>query len=150
MSIIKYCRTPINRISPLTQLSELSREMSRFLDGDRFAEAFAGWAPALDVTQNKDHVQVIVELPELKKEDIELYLQDGVLTISGERKRSIDPREGKTHRSERFFGKFHRSIELPAEVDPEKVEATYLNGVLTVTLTKAEKAKPKQINIKVA
>lgn len=150
MSIIQYRRTPTNRISPLAQLSELHREMNRLFDGNILTDAFTGWAPALDVTHDKDQVQVVAELPGLKKEDIELNLQEGVLTISGERKDTNERKEGETHRTERFYGRFQRSVELPVEVDANRVNATYSNGLLTVTLAKAEAAKPKQITINVA
>jgi HSP20 family protein len=150
MSIIQYRRTPANRVSPLAQLSELHREMNRLFDGSIFANNIAGWAPAVDVIQEKDQLRVIAELPGLKKDEIDLSLQDGVLTISGERKNETETKEGETHRSERFLGRFQRSIELPVEVNPEGVSASYQNGVLTVTLAKAEEAKPKQITINVA
>lgn len=150
MSIIQYRRNPINRTSPLARLSELHREMNRLFDGQILPDAFTGWAPALDVTQDKDQLQVVVELPGLKKEDIELSLQEGVLTISGERKDATERKEGETYRTERFYGRFQRSVELPSEVDANRVNATYQNGLLTITLAKAEAAKPKQITINVA
>jgi HSP20 family protein len=150
MSIIQYRRTPVHRNSPLAQLSELHREMNRLFDGSIFADGLAGWAPALDLIHDKDQVQVVVELAGLKKEDIAISLQDGVLTISGERKDTTEQKEGETHRSERFFGRFERSVDLPVEVNPDGVSATYQNGLLMVTLAKAEEAKPKQININIS
>ncbi|MEO7932748.1 MAG: Hsp20/alpha crystallin family protein [Chthoniobacterales bacterium] len=150
MSIIQYRKTPVYHNSPLAQLSELHREMNRLFDGSIFSDGLTGWAPALDVTQDKEQVQVVVELPGLKKEDISLSFQDGVLTISGERKDTTEQKDGETHRSERFFGRFERSVELPVEVNPDRINATYQNGLLTVTLAKAEEAKPKQININVS
>jgi HSP20 family protein len=103
--------------------------------------------PALDVYQDKDQFTVVAELPGLKKEDIELSLQDGVLTISGERKQEKKSEEG--YRNERFFGRFRRSVTLPASVDSNKVKATYEEGVLKVVLPKAEEAKPKKIDVSV-
>ena len=82
----------------------------------------------------------------MRKEDIEISLQDGTLTISGERKDEADQENGAT-RTERFTGKFRRSITLPTRVDANKVSATYKDGILTVTLPKAEEAKPKQIQV---
>ena len=149
MSIIHY-RKPIHRTSPLAQLSDLHREMSRLFDGVNFEDALTSWAPALDVTQNKDHVHVVLELPGLNKADIEISLQSGVLTVSGKRKTDTDRKEDETHRRERFLGRFQRTIELPVEVNPEQVNATYENGLLHVTLAKAEEAKPKQITINVS
>jgi HSP20 family protein len=85
----------------------------------------------------------------MRKEDIEISLQDGMLTISGERKSETVEGE-KAERTERYVGKFRRSISLPTQVDSSKVTATYRDGILTVTLPKAEEAKPKQIQVNVA
>ena len=84
----------------------------------------------------------------MKKEDFDISLQDDVLTISGERKTGGEKREGESFRSERFFGTFSRSITLPAPVKADEVKATYEDGVLTVTLPKAEEAKPKKIEVR--
>src|SRR5205823_585863 len=108
-------------------------------------ELFWGWSPALDVNADKDNLYVQVELPGMKKEDIEIALHGGVLSISGERK-AEDPHDGNgTFRSERFFGRFSRSIPLQTQVDPNRVSAHYKDGLLTVTLAKAEEVKPRQI-----
>jgi len=111
---------------------------------------FSGWAPSLDMFQDKDDVFVKVELPGMKKEEINISLHDGVLTISGERKREEKTGEGETFRSETYYGKFHRSVTLPTLVDSTKVKASYKEGILTVTLPKAEEAKPKQIEVSVS
>ena len=107
-----------------------------------------GWSPALDLYQNADNVVAIVELPGMRKEDIEISLHDGILTISGERKTESFEGE-KAERTERVTGKFRRSITLPARVESDKVNATYKDGILTVSLPKAEDAKPKQIQVNV-
>jgi HSP20 family protein len=109
--------------------------------------SFSHWTPALDVFQDKDQFTIVAELPGLKKEDIELSLQDGVLTISGERKQEKKNEEG--YRNERFFGRFQRSVTLPTGVDGNKVKATYEDGLLKVVLPKAEEAKPKKIDVSV-
>jgi HSP20 family protein len=114
------------------------------------AQVFSAWSPALDVYQDKDNVTVHAELPGMKKEEIQVALQDGVLTISGERKSSRNSEDTTIHRTERFEGSFQRSISLPAEVKADKVAAQYKNGVLTITLPKAEAAKPKTIEVKVS
>ncbi len=147
MSIIQYRKNPSHRFSPLAQLSELHREMNRLFEGGALTDTATGWGPALDVIHDTDRIEVVVELPGLRKEDIQLSLQDGVLTVSGERKAVTETQTDETHRTERFFGKFQRSIELPAEVNPDKVDASYKDGVLTVTLAKADESKPKQITI---
>ena len=96
--------------------------------------------------RNNDNVIAVVELPGMRKEDIEISLHEGTLTINGERKSESSNGE-KAERTERYIGKFRRSITLPARVDANKVSATYRDGILTVTLPKAEEAKPKQIQV---
>ena len=96
-----------------------------------------------------DDVVAAVELPGMRKEDIELALQDGILTISGERKDEA-AEGGMTARTERFVGKFRRSVSLPTRVDTNKVNANYKDGVLTITLPKADEVKPKQIQVNVS
>ena len=106
-----------------------------------------GLWPAVDVHESKDSVVIKAELPGLKKEDINISLQDGVLTLSGERKSNRELHHGGTSRSERWFGRFQRSFTLPCKVEAEKIPASYTDGVLTITLAKAEEAKPKQIKV---
>ena len=112
----------------------------------RQAQLFSGWTPALDLYQDNDNVVPTVELPGMRKEDIDISLNDGVLTIAGERQNSLGEGEN-AERTERFSGKFRRSITLPSRVDAGKVSASYKDGILTVTLPKAEEAKPRQIQI---
>jgi HSP20 family protein len=113
----------------------------------RQGQLFGGWSPALDLYEDKDNIVAVVELPGMQKEDIEISLHDGTLTISGERKSQTSNRE-KAERTERYIGRFRRSITLPTRVDANKISATYRDGILTVTLPKAEEAKPKQIEVK--
>ena len=105
--------------------------------------AAPGWAPALDLWENNDGYQATVELPGFKSGDISIDLQDDVLTLSGERKVET---EG-VYRHERPSGKFTRRVELPNRVDSQRVTATYQDGILTVTLPKAEEAKPRKISV---
>ena len=86
----------------------------------------------------------------MKKKDIDISLQNGTLVISGERKHEEEKEEGETFRSERYFGRFHRSVTLPTPVDGNAVKAAYKDGILTVTLPKAEEAKPKRIEVGVS
>ena len=111
--------------------------------------SFTGWTPALDLYQTTDDVVAVVELPGMRKEDIEISLHDGLLTIGGERKDDT-PEGDKAARAERFVGKFRRSISLLTRVDANKVSATYKDGILTVMLPKAEEVKPKQIQVNVS
>jgi HSP20 family protein len=108
-----------------------------------------GWVPAVDVYEDKDNLLVRAELPGMKKEEIEISLHEGVLTLSGERKAEKKEEGAETYRSERQLGRFQRSISLPCAVVADKIKATYHDGVLAVSLPKAEEAKPKQIPISV-
>jgi HSP20 family protein len=133
------------------QLSVLRDEINRMFEGPgngfgRTSGFFGGWTPAIDLYEDKDHLIVKAELPGMKKEEIELSLHQGSLTISGERK--FEHGDTKASRSERFFGRFQRSIGLPKEVDAGKVNATYKDGILTVSLAKTEASKPRQIEVK--
>ena len=155
MSLIRY-QTPssvmwpsLNRWASLRDDLDTLLELPFLTSSGRQTQLFSGWTPALDLYQNNDNVVAIVELPGMRKEEIEISLQDGMLTIAGERKAESDQEEGAT-RTERFTGKFRRSITLPSRVDANKVTATYKDGILTVTLPKAEEAKPKQIQVNVS
>ena len=106
-----------------------------------------GWNPAIDLYEDKDNVYVKAELAGMQKEDITVHMHDGLLTVSGERKSDKKFENAETHRSERFVGRFHRTISLPGAVKSDKVQAQYKDGILTITLPKAEEAKPKQIEI---
>jgi HSP20 family protein len=105
--------------------------------------------PPLDVFEDKDNLIVRAEVPGMKREDIDVSFHDGVLTLSGERKSEEKYSEAETYRSERFLGRFQRTVTLPTPVDADKVKANYKDGILTVTLPKTEEAKPKQIEVNV-
>ena len=155
MSIIRYHQyhdPELSAWSPTNRLASLRDEVNRLFEGTFHTQGvglFTGWNPALDVYQDKNHVFVKTELPGMKKEDISISLEDGVLSISGERKQE-ETKKGESFRSERYFGRFHRGVSLPTAVDSAKVTAAYKDGILTVTLPKAEEAKPKQIQVNVS
>jgi HSP20 family protein len=153
MNLIRYQYPQPKTWSPVDRLASLRDEMDRLFDftwPTRDSGLFSGWSPALDVHDEKDNLVVQVELPGMKKDEIDISLHDGALTVSGERKSEREQKEGETFRSERFFGKFQRSVTLPSQVDTDKVQAAYKDGVLTVSLPKAEAAKPKQIAVSVS
>jgi HSP20 family protein len=148
MSIIRYKTPELPTWSPFDRLSSLRDLLdSAFQLASSAPESTSGWVPALDVFEDEDRITVQVELAGMKKEDFDISLQDDMLTISGERKSESEKREGESFRSERSFGAFSRSITLPSPVKAEEVKATYEDGVLTVTLPKAEEAKPKKIQV---
>jgi len=155
MSLIRYQGPEMFTWPALGRLSNLRDELDTLFElpflsnfGSQ-SQLFSGWTPALDLYQNNDNVVAMVELPGMRKEDIEISLHEAVLTISGECKHESSDDE-KAERSERYVGKFRRSIALPTRVDASKVSATYKDGILAITLPKAEEAKPKQIQVSVA
>jgi HSP20 family protein len=140
----------LNRWANLRDDLDTLLELPFLTGGARQAQLFTGWTPALDLYQNNDNVVAVVELPGMRKEDIEISLQDGMLTIGGERKSEESGDGENASRTERFTGKFRRSVTLPTRVDANQVNASYKDGLLTVTLPKAEEAKPKQIQVNVS
>jgi HSP20 family protein len=143
MKLVQYQRPGLIWPS-FGRLSNLQDELDRL-----FESPLTGWAPALEVYEDKDNFVVNAELPGLKREDIEVSLQDGALVISGERKAEEKRKEGEIHRQERFYGKFQRALTLPAPIAVDQVKAQYKDGILTITLPKAEEAKPKKIDVSV-
>jgi HSP20 family protein len=152
MRLMRWQRPEVTSWGPFGQLTNLREEINRLFDSPWGATSedteFFGWAPAVDMYEDNDNVVVKAELPGMKKDDIDISLHQGNLLISGERKSESQSEDSDTSRSERFFGRFQRALELPKAVDPNKVAATYKDGILTVTLPKTEEAKPKQITVK--
>jgi len=152
MNLIRYQVPDSAPWSALNRWGNLRDELNSFFDMPfssnfgRTGQLFTGWSPVLDLYESGDHFVAVIELPGMRKEDIDISLHDGTLTISGERKRESN--NGETaQRTERYVGTFRRSITLPTRVDAGKVSATYQDGILKVTLPKAEDAKPKQIKV---
>jgi HSP20 family protein len=116
----------------------------------RNSQLLSGWTPAFDLYEDKDNVYVRAELPGMRKEDIDLSMHNGSLSISGERKNDEKLKDAEVYRAERFFGRFQRTITLNTPVAVDKVKAQYKDGILSVTLPKAEEAKPKQIDVSVS
>ena len=114
------------------------------------AMTVADWTPTVDISETEAEYLIKAELPEVKKEDVKITVEDGVLLIQGERRRDTEEKSKKFHRIERSYGRFVRSFTLPDSVDEAGVKAVYTDGVLNLRLPKSEKAKPKQIEVKVA
>ncbi|MGH8004831.1 MAG: Hsp20/alpha crystallin family protein [Limisphaerales bacterium] len=127
---------------------EMERLLSEIFNRDVFRQN-GEWAPVVDVTETKDEVVVRAEVPGMVKEDLTVTLQDNVLTLRGEKKQEKEEKDASFHRMERGYGSFVRSFTLPTLVQADKVKAAYKDGVLTVTLPKAEEVKPKEISISV-
>ena len=135
------------------RLTDLRDEIDRLFEAPlaeltRTSQILSGWTPALDLYEDKDNVYVRVELPGLKKEDIDLSLHNGSLSVSGERKSEDTYKDAEVYRAERFYGKFQRTVTFPTPVAADKAKAEYRDGILTVTVPKAEEAKPKHIELK--
>lgn len=133
------------------QLANLREEINRLFEapfGATPEREFFGWAPVVDMYENKDSLVVKAELPGMKMEDIDVSLHQGSLVISGERKFESQGDDSDVSRSERFFGRFQRALELPKPVDGNRVSATYKDGILTVTCPKTEESKPRQIQVR--
>jgi HSP20 family protein len=109
--------------------------------------ATPAWAPALDIAERKDAYLVTVELPGVKLDDLQITMEDGLLTIQGERHFAHDSSKEQVHRVERSSGAFRRAITLPAHVMADEVEASFEDGVLRILVPKAEEAKPKRIQV---
>ena len=118
--------------------------------GGKEALTVAQWSPLVDITEDEKEYLIKAELPDMKKEDVRLTVENAVLAISGERTFEKEEKGKKYHRVERAYGRFVRSFSLPEEADGSKVSADFKDGMLQVHLPKSQKAKPKAIEIKVA
>jgi HSP20 family protein len=132
----------------------LQDELERLFDSpwgelNRAAQVFGAWAPALDVDEDADRFTVRAELPGLKREETSVSIHDGLLSITGERKTETKSESTAIHRLERAYGRFERTVSLPAHIAVDQVKAQYQDGILSITLPKTEAAKPKQIDVSV-
>jgi HSP20 family protein len=154
-SLARWRRPALSSWPGFGRLTNLRDEIDRLFEVPlaelaRSSQLLSGWTPAFDVYEDKDNFYVRAELPGMRKEDIDLSMHNGSLSISGERKSDDKLMEAEVYRAERFFGRFQRTITLPTQVAVEKIKAQYKDGVLSVTLPKAEEAKPKHIDVKVS
>ena len=126
-----------------------SRYPAQWPEGQEEPMAVAEWPPLVDISEDDKKYLIKAELPDMKKEDVKVTVQEGTLTIVGERKFEKAEKGRKYHRVERSYGSFGRSFSLPDDASPAKVSAEFKDGVLTVHLVKDEKAKPQQVEVKV-
>jgi HSP20 family protein len=110
----------------------------------------ASWYPACDVFEDKDAIKIVAEVPGVTPEDVKISLENNVLTIRGEKKQQAEERTERVHRYERSYGAFERTFVLPSSVDSERIGASYQNGILNVSVPKAERARPREIPVNVA
>lgn len=141
----------INSWSPFEELNRMRRDMERLTEG--FTRGYArgsgaGVFPLINLTEDNDSYYIRAELPGMKADEIELSVTGDTISLSGERKIANEDTEAKYHRRERESGKFNRILNLPGQIKVEKVEASSVDGLLTIKLPKSEVAKPRQITIK--
>lgn len=147
----------ITRWDPFKELEDMQQRLSTMFgrapvrkDGDKQESmTVAEWAPLVDISEDEKEYLIKAELPEVKKEEVTVSVQDDVLTIAGERKYEKEEKGKKFHRIERAYGSFERSFTLPEDTDAGKVAADFKDGVLKIHLPKSERAKPKSVEVKV-
>lgn len=153
MALVRF-RPVSSAVDPFRDLSDVQSEMNRLFDGFFGRSSQAGapervWAPAVDMYETKDELIVTAEVPGIREKDIHLAITGDMLTLKGERHWDQEVKQESYYRGERWFGRFERALPLPIPVQADKVKASYRDGVLTVTLPKAEEIKSKEIKIDV-
>lgn len=147
----------VTRWDPFKELNELENRLATMFgrapvrkNGEKDeAMTVAEWAPLVDITEDEKEYLIKAQLPEVKKDDMKVSVQDGILTIAGERRSEKEEKNKKFHRVEWAYGSFSRSFTLPEDADADKVAGDFKDGVLKVHVPKSEKAKPKKIEVKV-
>jgi HSP20 family protein len=144
------------RWDPFREMSSLQERMNRLMTDFRTRTpwteeemAQGSWVPAVDIYETKEAIVLNVELPGVTKDEISLEVKDSTLTLKGEKKLEKDVKEENYHRMERTYGSFMRSFTLPSTVQQEKVKARFKDGILEISIPKAEEARPKQIKVDV-
>lgn len=144
------------RVDPSREIEEMSERFARLIgrlpvrhENGKEMMAVADWTPSVDISEDNKEYVIKAELPEVKKDDVKVMVQDGVLIIQGDRKQEKEEKGKKYHRIERTYGTFVRSFAVPDDADETKVMAEFKDGVLNVHLPKSEKAKPRAIEVKV-
>ncbi len=147
----------LTKWDPFRELQDMSQRLNQVfarppggLVPGREWMSVADWSPAVDVSESDGEYVIKAELPEVKKEDVKVTLEDGSVTLQGERKQEKEEKGKRYHRIERSYGSFMRSFELPENVDSGKAKAEFKDGMLTLSLPKTEKAKSKSLEIKVS
>jgi len=141
------------RWDPFQQLVAMNNRLNRTINDPftpRTDDSFGAWAPPVDIFEKDDHLVIRAEIPGVQRENMHVEIENSVLTLHGERKQETEVQEENAYRMERVYGTFTRSFTLPTTVDGAKVTATCKDGVLEVTVPKAETAKPKKVEIKAA
>jgi HSP20 family protein len=144
------------RWDPFRELEDMSERLNRVFSRPSLRNSgkenltVADWMPTVDISETEGEYLIKAELPEVRKEDVKVTVENGVLTLQGERRQEKEEKGKRFHRVERSYGSFVRSFTLPESVDENSVKAEYKDGVLNLHLPKSEKVKPKAIDVKVA
>jgi HSP20 family protein len=144
--------TSIIRWDPFQELHAMNDRVSRLFGNESVRrqereESLGSWIPPVDIVEAKDKIKLNVELPGFKESQVDLTVEDGMLTVRGERKFEKDTEDENYHRVERSYGSFLRSFTLPTSVDQTKIEAHFADGILSIEMPKREETRPKQIKI---
>jgi len=147
----------ITHWNPFREMAEINERLNRAFGnqlltpehGNKDALVGFDWVPPVDILETTEEFQVKAQLPDVKREDIKIDVQDGVLSITGERKQEKEEQNKKWHRVEQSYGSFLRTFSLPNNVDQSQIQAEYKDGILTLRLPKAVAAQPRSIDIKV-
>lgn len=150
----------LTRWNPFREMEDIQRRMSSLFDWSPFRRSslttdeenisVPEWAPLVDIVEDSKEYLIKVELPEVQKDDVKVTVEGGTLTISGERKSEKEEKGRRFHRVERYYGRFERSFSIPDDAEAGEVKAEFKDGVLRVHLAKNEKARPKQVQVKVS
>jgi HSP20 family protein len=144
----RFFNVPTWRFSnPLYELHRMRQQLEQMFDDTSQQSVSAGVFPLINLTEDKDNYYVRAELPGVKGDELDIQVTANNLAISGERKIAEEGESARYHRREREAGSFSRMIGLPGDINPDKVDAKLANGILTVKVSKAEAAKPKQITV---
>ena len=145
------------RWDPFRELEEMSDRLNRMFarpetrtSNGKETMIIADWTPSVDISETEGEYQIKAEIPDVRKDDVKVTVEDGVLTIQGRRNQEKEEKGTKYHRIERSYGSFARTFSLPDVIEADKVNAEFKDGVLNLRLPKSEKAKPKAIEVKVA
>jgi HSP20 family protein len=137
--------------NPFSDIDQLRREMLRLFDtvaGDTFGDVGAGVFPPMNITQDDDNFYLRAEVPGIKPDELSISANRNRVTLAGKREIQREHERVSYHRKERAEGTFNRTVTLPTEVDAERVDAKYVDGILTLTLPKAEETKPRQVTVR--
>jgi HSP20 family protein len=145
ISIYRNYQSPLEGLHRLNRM--LDEAFSSWPQGGTGSAVTSAWFPPTDVCEDKNGLEITLELPGVRSEDVKLSLENNILTVRGEKRQESEQNTERVHRYERSYGTFERSFALPSTVDPDQVQARYDNGVLFINIPKAERARPREIPV---